>query len=89
MSELLDRLRAINPARTPNAALHEALRALDARNQEIVAAMLRGLDEQEELAREYERLTAALLVRQGQPLPVDLSQEPNVETTLLGDGWNN
>lgn len=89
MSDILTRLRALDPEQTPNAALFEALQALDQRNQQLQRAMLLGLDEQDALAVEYVRLTSALLRRQGKPVPVSTAEQgPYVLETPLTDVWN-
>lgn len=89
MSALLLRLRQLDPSSQPNAALLEAIRGIDLRNRDIQAAMLRGLDEQDELALHYQRLTQALLERQGRALPPVLTpDEPSVHNVTLTNGWN-
>jgi hypothetical protein len=88
MSDLLPRLRALSLGQTPNAALFDALRELNQRNEELVAAMVAGLDEQDELVGHYVALNTELLRRQGQSLAVtDQNAEPPVHETLLGNGW--
>lgn len=87
MSDLLQLLRAYTPDTQPNASLLDTVRAIDARNRELQAAMLRGLDEQDELAVHYERLMRALLTRQGSTLSQPDTAEPAVHNVTLEHGW--
>jgi hypothetical protein len=88
MSELLLRLRALSPDTQPNAALLESIGAIDTRNRELLAAMLQGLDEQDELAHHYERLMRALLTRQGVVLPQPEAAEVAIHNVTLQHGWS-
>lgn len=88
MSDLLARLRQLQPEKESNATLLDLLDAAITHNEELSRQILGLLDQQDALAAVHERITNTLLARQGKQRPEPTLPENTLEETPLRDAWN-
>ncbi len=88
MTDLAVKLRALDPAKESNASLQDWLEVIVNGNQQLNEQILLLLDQQDELAAHYARVTSVLLLRQGQPVAPPAPADNLLDEVLLRDAWN-